>query len=185
MPSLEASEPWVFRRNLLLSVCPVELLPTHQLLLSAEGNTRMLCGPFGSTDTAVCVLGWNSLRSTERASCGLGLLAMCEQQRCWEEPRRLQALLWCGQQGPGPAAASPRQAQTLRDSAPAVPARGSVWLLMEHKAWRKRNTRWGTGRGFQPKLVCDSGIPCTVQVTWQSVLLPWIIAYTRIGHSET
>lgn len=76
MPSLEACEPWVFRRNLLLSVCPVELFPTHQLLLSAEGNTLMLCGPFGSTATAVCVLWWNSLRSTERASCGLGLLAV-------------------------------------------------------------------------------------------------------------
>lgn len=150
MPSLEACEPWVFRRNLLLSVCPVELFPTHQLLLSAEGNTLMLCGPFGSTATAVCVLWWNSLRSTERASCGLGLLAVFEQQRCLEEPRRLQALLWCGQQGPGPAAASPRQAQTQRDSARPVPARGCVWLLVEHKAWRKRNTGGAQSETFNP-----------------------------------
>lgn len=161
MPSLEACEPWVFRRNLLLSVCPVELFPTHQLLLSAEGNTLMLCGPFGSTATAVCVLWWNS-RSTECASCGLGLLALCEQQRCLEEPRRPQALLWCGQQGPGPAAACPRQAQTQRDSARPVPARGCVWLLVEHKAWRKRNTQVGhrqrlstqTGLWFCDTLYC-------------------------------
>lgn len=77
MPSLEACEPWVFRRNLLLSVCPVELFPTHQLSLSAEGNTLMLWGPFGCTATAVCVLCSNSLPNTECASCGLGLFAVC------------------------------------------------------------------------------------------------------------
>lgn len=57
---MEACEPWVFRRNLLLSVCPAEPFPTHQLLLSAEEDTLMLCGPSGCAATAACVLCCNS-----------------------------------------------------------------------------------------------------------------------------
>lgn len=121
MPSLEACEPWVFRRNLLLSVCPAELFPTHQLLLSAEEDALMLHGPFGCTATAAFVLCCNSLPNTECASCGLGLLALCvctAEVLDLEKPRRLQVCLWCGQQGTGPAAALPGHAPTQPGSAP-------------------------------------------------------------------
>lgn len=149
MPSLEACEPWVFRRNLLLSVCPVELFPTHQLLLSAEGNTLMLWGPFGCTATAVCVLCSNSLPNTECASCGLGLFAMCV---CWGDgigkakEAAGASVVWSARD-----ASSPGQAQTQPDSAPPVPAADCVWLLVEHRAWREGNTQVGFRQQISPQ----------------------------------
>lgn len=70
-----------------------------------------------------------------------------------EKPRRLWVLLWCAQQGTGPAAALPGQAQTQPGSAHHVPARGCVWLLVEPRPEGKGAHRWGTGREFHPKPV--------------------------------
>lgn len=179
MPSLEACEPWVFRRNLLLSVCPVELFPTHQLLLSAGEGTLMLCGPFGCPATAVCVLcltpsqtlnvlpvGWASLPRV--FVCTAEVLHL-------EKPRGLQALQ-CGQQGTGPAAASPGRAQTLTVLPLCLP--GAVL----GSCWSTRPEGKGTHRqriSPQSSLILWNAVPCGL---FDSVFPPWSILYTRIGH---
>lgn len=154
---MEACEPWVFRRNLLLSVCPAELFPTHQLLLSAGEDTLMLCGPFGCTATAACVFCCNSLSNTECASCGLGLLALCvcAQQRCWIWKSQGDCGCFCGVVIKGlaqllscPDKLKPSLALLLLCLPGAV--FGSWWSTRPEG---KGAHRLGTGREFHPKPV--------------------------------
>lgn len=130
----------------------------------------MLCGPSGCSAAAACVLCCNSLPSTECASCGLGLLALrvCAQRRCW---------IWesqgdCGVVSEGPAQLRPCQ-DKLKPSLALLPLGllGAVWLLVGHKAWRRRSAQVGHRQRISPQtsLILQNPVPC---VLLSSVLLP-------------
>lgn len=154
MPSLEACEPWVFRRNLLLSVCPVELSAMHLLLLSAEEDTLMPCGPFGCTAAAVCVLWFNSLPNTECASCGLGLLALCvcAQQRCWIWKSQGGCRRFRGVVSKGPAQLLPQTQDELKPSLTCSPCPCQGLCLVPAGA-QDLKEKEHAGREFHPNLV--------------------------------
>lgn len=152
MPSLTrgASEPWVFRRNCLYLFA---LLNSHQLLLSAEENTLMLCGPFDYAGTAVCVLCSYSISKYGTWSLS-SVLPCCMRVYATEvlnfEKPRLQTLLSHGQQGPVPTAASLSKT-SLNASATLLPLRLTRAVFGSSRSTRpgeKGTRRWGTGRGF-------------------------------------